>query len=290
MVDFAVIDCGSARIQGASTVCVRQRWPKNLNRPIGLLEMYFQAVAAMKVLAMMANSETAITLGMGKISSPTFYEKSAVEMDSLAVALREIDLERQAKKAEEIAAFMRSHHSYPGKEAFSKLATLIYHDLEGFVFEAIPVDKAEYYQKDRLFGEDVHAKFFSTAYDVKEAGTCLALGRDTASVFHLMRVLEVGLKATAKHFNISFDYSNWGNLIDKLDKTIKDLDSAPSRPATWREDREFFSQCASYLHFTKDGWRNYTAHAHGKYTPTEAKDMMNNVRAFMQKLSTKVQE
>src|SRR5262249_13649752 len=41
---------------------------------------------------------------------------------------------------------------------------------------------------------DVPDKFPSVVYDVTEAGKCLALGRDTAAVLHLMRVLERGLQ------------------------------------------------------------------------------------------------
>jgi hypothetical protein len=42
--------------------------------------------------------------------------------------------------------------------------------------------------------------------------------------------------------------------------------------------------------FLKDAWRNYTAHARGKYTEEEAKLIIENTRAFMQKLATRLSE
>jgi len=42
--------------------------------------------------------------------------------------------------------------------------------------------------------------------------------------------------------------------------------------------------------FIKEAWRNYTAHAHGKYTEEEAATMVVSVRAFMQKLATRLHE
>ena len=40
----------------------------------------------------------------------------------------------------------------------------------------------------------------------------------------------------------------------------------------------------------KDAWRNYTAHARGKYDGQEAELMLRNVRGFMQKLATRLSE
>jgi hypothetical protein len=47
-----------------------------------------------------------------------------------------------------------------------------------------------------LFGPKVAAAFPSqeATYEIQETGSCLALGRNTAAVFHLMRVLEKGLR------------------------------------------------------------------------------------------------
>jgi hypothetical protein len=66
--------------------------------------------------------------------------------------------------------------------------------------------------------------------------------------------------------------------------------SDANRKPTWKEDEEFYAQAASHFMFLKDAWRNYTAHARGKYTHEEAQAIMMNVRSFMQKLATKLKE
>ena len=58
----------------------------------------------------------------------------------------------------------------------------------------------------------------------------------------------------------------------------------------YREHQELYAQAASHFGVLKDAWRNYTAHARGKYDEREAADIMTGVRAFMQKLATKVRE
>jgi len=66
---------------------------------------------------------------------------------------------------------------------------------------AIWGDKEKLYAAKLLFGDDVAKKFPSASVDIEEAGKCLALDRGTATVFHLMRAMEVGLRALAKSLN-----------------------------------------------------------------------------------------
>jgi hypothetical protein len=141
-----------------------------------------------------------------------------------------------------------------------------------------------------LFGEQVATNFESASYDIKESGNCYAVGRNTAAVFHLMRALEVGLGVLAAQFKISSERTNWETIINQIEKAIADLDKGTNRPANWKDDREFYSQCASHFRVLKDAWRNYTAHARGKYDEGDAESILRNVRDFMQKLATRLHE
>ena len=252
--------------------------------------MRFHAMKAMEALELIAKMEMASTLGYGQIPSPTFYEVCSKTFDELATVLCQLGLSRQADKATELGRFMRARNATPELTSIKNLSLLIHHDLDGFVFEAVPQARAEYYESDHLFGDDVHDKFFSTAYDVREAGNCYALGRNTACVFHLMRVLEVGLSALAKRFNVPSERTNWETIIGETEKAIREMDKDPMRPPNWKDEREFYSQCASHFRLMKDAWRNYTAHARGRYDSREALDMLDNVRGFMQKLAARLHE
>jgi hypothetical protein len=164
-------------------------------------------------------------------------------------------------------------------------------DLHGETFLAVPRVRVPYYEpKSPLFGVEVDDAFPSTAFDIAEAGKCYALYRNTACVFHLMRVLEIGLGTLAKQFNEPYDHANWETIINRVEKILKDYDKLPNRPPTWKDDREFYSQCASHFRVVKDAWRNYTAHARGKFDEQEAYDMLGSVRGFMQKLATRLHE
>jgi hypothetical protein len=166
-------------------------------------------------------------------------------------------------------------------------------ELASKLFLFIPAEKVRYYEQETavaLFGEDVANAFPSAEYDIVEVGKCYALNRSTACVFHLMRVLEIGLGVFAKQFSIPSDQPNWQNLIERIEKAVRDMATDPNRHTDWREQQEFFSQAASQFMTLKNAWRNYTAHARGKYTDEEAETIMINVRAFMQRLATRLHE
>jgi hypothetical protein len=158
-------------------------------------------------------------------------------------------------------------------------------ELTSVVLLRIPADCAALYDQEQLFGQVVADAFPSAKFDIWEAGNCFAAERFTASVFHLMRVLEIGLAAFASVFSIPADHTNWQTIIDQIEKHVRDMPKAPTKAADWKEKQEFYSQAASSFMFFKDAWRNYTAHARGKYVEHEADTILGNVRAFMQRLA-----
>lgn len=70
-------------------------------------------------------------------------------------------------------------------------------ELQSKLVLCIPADRAKYFSNDNLFGGYVALALPRVIEDVDEAGKCFAAGRFTACVFHLMRVLEVGVQELA---------------------------------------------------------------------------------------------
>lgn len=172
-----------------------------------------------------------------------------------------------------------------------QVQTRLNDELQSRLFLAISPEKVRFYSDDaEPFGHAVAVAFPSTSGDAREANKSLAVGRSTACVFHLMRVLELGLTAFANRFNVSSSHTNWHNVIEGIEKAVRNIATDPARPPDWRDQQEFFSQAASHFMVIKDAWRNYTAHARGNYTDEEAASLLGNVSAFMQKLATRLQE
>ena len=172
-----------------------------------------------------------------------------------------------------------------------EIQTRLNDELAARWFFAISPEKASFYGDNATpFGTEVATAFPSTSFDATESNRCFAVGRSTACVSHLMRVLEMGLRVFANRFGIPSDHTNWHNIIEGIEKAVRNMGSDPARASDWKDQQEFFSQAASYFMVMKDAWRNYTRHARGKYTDEEAETLLMNVRAFMQKLATRLHE
>lgn len=135
-----------------------------------------------------------------------------------------------------------------------------------------------------FFGPEVLARFPSATFDIDELRRCWFLDRDTAAVFHAMRVLEIGLQSFARLFGIQSDHANWHKIIVSIESAIRDMPNDPTRKKDWQDAQAFYSKAASHFRFLKDAWRNYCVHAHEKYTGQEARSIVDNVRDFMREL------
>jgi hypothetical protein len=135
--------------------------------------------------------------------------------------------------------------------------------------------------------QDVLSAFPSTLVDVEEAGRCFALGRYTASVFHSMRILEIGLAALGQEFGVATDRTNWGEIIRNIQNAIEGKSIAQG--AGWA-DQQFYSEATQDFRFFKDAWRNHVMHVRLPVDEEKAKVIGHSVRHFMSHLATKLSE
>lgn len=148
-------------------------------------------------------------------------------------------------------------------------------------------DNEQYYEQPRDKWGKVPDQFRSAIADLEEAGKCLALERSTACVFHLMRVMECGLKAVARELGIPYAPS-WESYLDQIDRQLR-LKWVNKDP-DWKKVEPFFRDVAANLYTIKVAWRNPTMHIVRNYTHEEAIDVHSSVRAFMRHLSEHVAE
>lgn len=174
------------------------------------------------------------------------------------------------------------------KTALDTISQTIQHELQRELFLYVRPEKAEYYlQKTPLFGQEVFDAFPSAATDIMEAGKCLALDRASACVFHLMRAMEVGLRALAKRLRIRYA-PNWGQYLGRIDAQIRQHKT--QKPRWFARNEAFFTEAAIHLGSVKNAWRNPTMHLEKTYTPEQADEIFASVRSFLRHLATKLRE
>jgi len=211
------------------------------------------------------------------------WEQAEGRLDSLKIILGT----KRLPTAESV-----HHHLYELKMA-------VQDEIASRKFVMIENRKADFLEQKSLFGKQVSKAFPSAKEEVRSAGNCLAVDLNTAAVFHLMRVAELGMRALARNLKVkvkrnTIDSANWTEIIKNIgDATAERWKKLPKSKQGRRKAVEFLKFCevaADELNVFKEIWRNNTMHAGLPYNEHEAHGVFIRVRDFMQRLSTKVSE
>ncbi len=215
------------------------------------------------------------------------YEwKGTFDLAPLATKLREMNLVMSLRGLTEFQERVQNPISIEeAKAELHALSKRIRDELDTQSFLMIPPSKIGYYEgKQPLFGVDVFSRFPSANDDIAEAGKCLALGRSTACVFHLMRVMEAGLKAVAREMGIPYAPS-WESYLKQINKQIE-MDWKEKTP-DWKSEEPFYKEVSGDLQAIKIAWRNPTMHIVRKYTEEASQNIFMAVKGFMERLALK---
>jgi hypothetical protein len=183
--------------------------------------------------------------------------------------------------------------------ALRELQRAIYKELRSRKFVMIDPQKIDFLGQKNLFGNQVAKAFPSTKEEIRLAGNCLAMDFNTAAMFHLLRVAELGMRALARHLKVkakknTIDSAGWTEIIKHIeDATAKRWQKLPKAVPARRKAVAFLKLCevsADELNVLKEIWRNNVMHAGLAYNEHEAHGVYVRVRDFMQRLAVQVSE
>lgn len=191
-----------------------------------------------------------------------------------------------ANLAKKLLAQVDEHYDFDTRfyDSLRTLGAVLPEVLKTSQLIQITESSSRYYCIPNLFGEAVFSAFPSAQTDIEEAGTCLALGRGTASVFHSMRVMEAGLRCIASTLDIE-PQNDWGAYIRAVNKKLESGNFEKGKPL-----HSFFVEAVAHISTVKNAWRNPTMHIEKRYTTEEAEGILNAVKGFMVHLSSKLKE
>lgn len=180
-------------------------------------------------------------------------------------------------------------------ENLTVLRETIRFELEDRFFYSYPKARSA---RVRAFDDDwreIVMAFPSVGADALAGVDCWALEHGTASVFHLMRVAERGLRALARERRVTLksgrllEYAEWEII---LRETGKQRDALMNKPPSPKRDAavEFYSGMLLELQGFKDVYRNNVNHSRESYDALQAESVLNHVYAFMKRLSSRLTE
>jgi hypothetical protein len=231
---------------------------------------------------------------------PATYEIAKQQMAVLFEQLQRLDLPVSAVAAQTALESLSRARFDQGEWRFDQqgisilqgqleaLATRVPDEMSTRLVLAIPSNKRGFYQSSSpLFGGAVNSSFPSAIVEIDEAGKCLALSRNAACVFHLMRIVEIGLGAVHACLGIQValigNDRNWGSILNRVRDEIR------TRGSKWAE-HDLFQEIHVQLVAVKDAWRNATMHVETKYTEEDAQRIFEAVRGLMMKLASRLDE
>jgi hypothetical protein len=142
------------------------------------------------------------------------------------------------------------------------------------------VERHLIYPDTPLFGFQVEDKLPSAVEDISEAGKCIGFNRATAGVFHLMRVMEIGVQKLGEKLDIEFSNEKmWLNILDQVNAKIKAMG----------KQGQAYAAVAAHLYNVKLAWRNEVMHPKATYTLEEAKSIFVAVKNYMDELVKVIQ-
>jgi HEPN domain-containing protein len=174
------------------------------------------------------------------------------------------------------------------KEAVAQLQDRIRDELDSVYFLHVPFEKAKVYYNPHPFGEAVTNKFPKAITDMHEASKSFAVARYTACVFHLMRVMEIGVQYLGKKLKIPDTHEKeWQAILNSVNGALRRM-SNPTTRLTSRQKarRDRYAKAAAHLENVKNAWRNNVMHPKASYTSEEAEEVFQAVKTYMQDLAT----
>lgn len=161
-------------------------------------------------------------------------------------------------------------------------------ELRNRQFFHVPPTEARYYSNVKVFGAKVADTFPQAVTDIEEAGNCYALGRATACVFHLMRVVPYGMDRLAKQLRVKYSLPieclEWGSIIQPIEKAVRNMQNL-ARSKKKLASIKHYSEIVAHLYFCKDAWRNHVSHGRDAYDLAQARSVMDHVGLVMKLLA-----
>jgi len=150
----------------------------------------------------------------------------------------------------------------------------------------VSAERAHFYAYSEALVPELVGCFPLSSVEMSAAGRCLAFGEGTATVFHLMRVVDMGFRCVAASLDIPYTPGTWRAIGDAIEKKM----AARYRNKTedWKDAEPFYASVLLDIQAISRSHRNATMHdLERKYTEAEAEYLFTVTEHFLLHLSAR---
>lgn len=279
--------------KAAVSCATKLPWHENPFRLISWLEMNeFSAHLFVNIGASVTWMEDALDeTGLEGNKKVDRARKICVEFATrVAGMLDSIGCKFSAKGARRLASDSSSLNAAGMRVRAREFKAQVFDEMSSHLFLWVPAHRAEWFGKnaDAILGSECCTRFPSIQREVEEAMRCYAVGRYTASAFHLMRAAEVGVKALAKAIKAAPKHDAWRLVFNEMRTQV--APPPENRQKHWKTHGEFLETIWADMRVVSKEWRNDLAHSVDTYSEEEAKQLLGVIPVFLRHLATKMDE
>ena len=218
----------------------------------------------------------------------TELRNTAPMLEAVSSMCKMVSLEVTAKKVEQVIRKSSAQTSEVTlkKADLNAILDVMRLEIDACLFLQVENEFKSLYYQTSFFDHNVAEKFPSAMFDIDEAGCCLALGRSTACVMHMMRALEVALKALKISLDNQKDCHNWGVYIKEINTELERKLAQGGKG----ENHDFYAEAAVLFNAIRIAWRNPTMHPQKIYSQEAANDIYRASKSFLSHLAVGLSE
>ncbi|RWE78583.1 MAG: hypothetical protein EOS63_17205 [Mesorhizobium sp.] len=123
------------------------------------------------------------------------------------------------------------------RESLETIHSTVENELATILFLRVSTEYIRYHKDPAPFGQRVADAFPLAIRDIEHGTKALTYGLGTSCVFHMMRVMEMGLKVLAKKLGIPYAPS-WESYITQIETKI--TAKHKTKGIKWKRDEPFF--------------------------------------------------
>jgi len=144
--------------------------------------------------------------------------------------------------------------------------------------------------------KNVWRRFPSAKQEIKEGIYSYALELNTASIFHLMRAAEIGLRALARRMKVKLpkgkrlEWAQWQEMLRGMNTVCDDIFTKMKAGSAKDELLEFYRGTLGQFYGFKDEFRNHVMHSRKSYDEIKAGSVLGHMLDFMNKLADRIDE
>ena len=164
------------------------------------------------------------------------------------------------------------------------ISSVIESELDSKMFFHMEPNRVEYWAPYWLVTEPIYNTFRYAHGEMQCAGRCYAYGEPTACVFHLIRVVDSGLRSVAKSLEVGYDARNWSGIAKNIQSKMEK--KYPNKTEEWKQLEPFYAGVLTDIQAISRAHRNPALHEiERKYSDADAHYLLTVVDGFMRHLA-----